>query len=196
MDTRPSRRKAGLRVSETDPDNQNDPSRDEQDRNLLSRRDLLLGATLALSGIGAAAAALPLIDSWSPSAEIEAQRTTEIDLSKIAVGAQSVKTWQGRPLLVVRRTPEWIAKARASEGPLDPQKDSERVQRPEWLILVGVCTHLGCVPNFAPSNARLWLCPCHGSEFDFSGRVTKGPAPINLPVPPYRFESDTKVVVG
>ena len=111
--------------------------------------------------------------------------------------------WQGKPVFIKHRTPEQIAEAKDVEisSLIDPQADIDRVEKPEWLVVVGICTHLGCVPtgtkeSEAHGEYNGWLCPCHGSHYDTSGRIRKGPAPKNLPVPPYEFLSDTRIKIG
>jgi ubiquinol-cytochrome c reductase iron-sulfur subunit len=146
----------------------------------------------------------PFIDSMNPSAEVRAMSTTEIDLSQVQPGQRITVLWRGKPVFIDHRTDVAIAKARADDASaslLDPERDAERVQRPQWLIVIGICTHLGCVPLGQKATDPRgewagWHCPCHGSEYDESGRVRRGPAPRNLAVPPYEFASDSKVVIG
>jgi ubiquinol-cytochrome c reductase iron-sulfur subunit len=168
-----------------------------------SRRDFL--GIVAWSGlaIGGAAVLWPLINSMNPSADVLAMASTAVDLGGIDEGMAITVMWRGSPVFVRHRTAEEIEAAR--ETPLselrDPQTDEERTIRPEWLVVVGVCTHLGCVPlGNKPSDPRGtyggWFCPCHGSVFDTSGRIRSGPAPTNLAVPGYEFESDSRVVIG
>ncbi len=168
----------------------------ESGENTQTRRDWLLISTLTLATAGTAVGLWPFIKSLNPSAEIQAQRTSKIDISGVELGEQLVAQWQGKPLFIVHRTKEMIEKAEADDGGIDPQADSERVERPEWLILLGTCPHLGCVPRFEETDEYLWVCPCHNSTFDYSGRVLRTPSPKNLQVPPYRFISDTEVEVG
>ncbi|KIL97572.1 Ubiquinol-cytochrome C reductase iron-sulfur subunit [Paramagnetospirillum magnetotacticum MS-1] len=139
----------------------------------------------------------------NPAADTLALSTTDVDISAIKPGQAVTVVWRGKPVFVRNRLPEEISAAeQAAVADLrDPQKDSDRVKKPEWLILVGVCTHLGCVPlGQKPADPRGefggWFCPCHGSHYDTSGRIRKGPAPANLPVPPYQFTSDTTVRIG
>lgn len=168
-----------------------------------TRRDFLNLMSTSLAGFGALAVAWPLIDSLNPSADVLALSSIEVDLSAIEVGQAITVKWRGKPVFVRRRTPEEIKEAEDIDVATlrDPQPDSTRVQKPEWLILVGVCTHLGCVPQGQkPSEPRGqyggWFCPCHGSEYDTSGRIRRGPAPTNMVVPEYTFESDTLVKIG
>ena len=147
--------------------------------------------------------AWPIISSLNPSEDVLALSSIEVDLSQIEVGQAITVKWRGKPVFIRHRTPEEIKTAEDVDVATlrDPQPDSARVQKPEWLILVGVCTHLGCVPlGQKPSEPRGeyggWFCPCHGSEYDTSGRIRRGPAPLNLPVPAYAFETDTLVKIG
>jgi len=142
----------------------------------------------------------PLVDQMNPSADTLALASIEYDVSKVAEGQEVTIKWQGKPVFVRHRTPKEIAEAKAGDTAdlRDPQKDEERVKagKAEWLILVGTCTHLGCVPLFGQGDYGGWFCPCHGSVYDTSGRIRKGPAPKNLAVPTYDFLSDTKVKIG
>jgi ubiquinol-cytochrome c reductase iron-sulfur subunit len=168
-----------------------------------TRRDFLYLAAGAMGAVGTAAVVWPLIDTMNPSAEVLALASTEVDLSPIEVGQRITVTWRGNPVFIDHRTQEQIDVAEAvelDELP-DPQADDTRVQKPEWLVVIGVCTHLGCVPlgqKAGQSRGEFggWFCPCHGSHYDTSGRIRKGPAPLNLPVPPYEFTGDTTIVIG
>ena len=165
-----------------------------------TRRDFLFLATGAVAGVGGLAAVWPLINQMNPAADVLALASVEVDLSPIAEGQSITVTWRGKPLFVRRRTAAEIAEARAvALAELkDPEPDSARVRedRPEWLVLVGVCTHLGCVPLGSAGDYGGWFCPCHGSHYDTSGRIRKGPAPVNLPVPDYVFLDDSRILVG
>lgn len=170
----------------------------------IRRRDFLNVAPVAFAGVGAAIATWPLIDSMNPSADVLGQSSTEVDLTPIETGQRITAEWRRQPVFIVRRTSEEIARARAddaSSGLIDPQMDAARIQRPEWLIVIGVCTHLGCIPlGQKPGDPRGryggWVCPCHGSVYDVSGRVRRGPAPRNLDLPPYVFQGNSKVLIG
>jgi len=168
-----------------------------------SRRDFLILATTAVGAIGVASLAWPFIDQMNPSADVLALSTTEVDLAPVAVGQAITVKWRGKPVFIRHRTPDEIKAARSVNiaDLRDPQTDEARVQRPEWLIVVGVCTHLGCIPlGQKPSDPHGdyggYFCPCHGSHYDTSARIRKGPAPRNLVVPDYVFLNDTSVRIG
>jgi ubiquinol-cytochrome c reductase iron-sulfur subunit len=158
------------------------------------RRNFLGKITTVAGATGAVAACWPLVSSMNPSEDVLAKATTEVDISNIPPGGEHSVAWQGKPVFVVHRTPEQIKNAQSSNSTLDPEEDSKRVQNPEWLVVVGICTHLGCVPNRNEEGG--WLCPCHGSMYDASGRVVRGPAPKNLEVPAYSFIGTDKIVIG
>jgi ubiquinol-cytochrome c reductase iron-sulfur subunit len=168
-----------------------------------TRRDFLILSAGALGAVGAAITIWPFIDSLNPARDTLALSTTEVDLSPIQVGQRLTVPWRGKPVFIAHRTPEAIQAAQqvdVSSLP-DPQADSARVKKPEWLVMIGVCTHLGCIPlGQKPGDARGsydgWFCPCHGSAYDTSGRIRQGPAPLNLIVPPYEFTSDTAIKIG
>jgi ubiquinol-cytochrome c reductase iron-sulfur subunit len=168
-----------------------------------TRRDFLYLAAAGMGAVGVGCVAWPLLDTMNPSAEVLALASTEVDLGPIAEGQRITVTWRGNPVFIDHRTPEQIEQARdveVSELP-DPQTDADRVEQPEWLIVIGVCTHLGCVPlgqKTGQSRGEFggWFCPCHGSHYDTSGRIRKGPAPLNLSVPPYQFTGDSTIVIG
>ncbi len=168
-----------------------------------TRRDFLLYATTAVGAVGTAVALWPFIHSMNPAADVLALSTTEVDLAPIAEGQAITVMWRGKPVFVRHRTAAEIQEAQAVPvGELrDPQTDEERVQKPEWLVMVGVCTHLGCIPLGQKAadpkgDFNGWFCPCHGSHYDTSGRIRKGPAPTNLPVPEYAFLTDTSIRIG
>ncbi|SCA56409.1 Ubiquinol-cytochrome c reductase iron-sulfur subunit [Candidatus Terasakiella magnetica] len=168
-----------------------------------SRRDFLLLATSAVGAAGVAGAIWPFVDSMNPSADVLALSTTEVDISQIEEGQSVTVVWRGKPVFVRHRTAAEIEQAAKDDSAslVDVQKDADRVQKPEWLILLGVCTHLGCVPlGQKPGDPKGefggWFCPCHGSHYDTSGRIRKGPAPLNLAVPPYAFLDDENVKIG
>lgn len=164
----------------------------------VTRRDFLYVATGAFGAVGAAFAVWPLIDQMNPSADVLALSSIEVDLSSIEVGQSIKAVWRKQPVFIRHRTAEEIAEARADDDAdlPDPERDEDRVQRPEWLILVGVCTHLGCIPIGDQGQFGGWFCPCHGSHYDKSGRIRIGPAPTNLAVPNYAFLDDHTVKIG
>ncbi|HMS44793.1 MAG TPA: ubiquinol-cytochrome c reductase iron-sulfur subunit [Alphaproteobacteria bacterium] len=168
-----------------------------------SRRDFLVLASGATAAVGIAAFAWPLIQQMNPASDVLALSSIEIDLSKIAVGQSITVKWRGKPVFIRHRTAEEInaaANVNLAELP-DPQNDKERAKKPEWLVVVGICTHLGCVPSGQKVGENRgehggWYCPCHGSQYDTSGRIRKGPAPTNLPVPSYEFIKDNIIRIG
>lgn len=168
-----------------------------------TRRDFLKLVAGSFAAVGVGALAWPFISSMSPARDVLALASTEVDIAPVAVGAAVTVVWRGKPVFVRHRTAKEIEEARAvplSQLP-DPQPDQARVKRDQWLVLVGICTHLGCVPlGQKPTDARGdyggWFCPCHGSHYDTSGRIRKGPAPANLEVPPYAFNTDTQIRIG
>lgn len=168
------------------------------------RRDFLLVATATVATVGAGFAAWPFIDSMNPAADVLARSSVEVDLAPVEVGQRITVVWQGRPVFIDHRSSGQIARAKADDDDptlIDPATDATRVRREEWLIVVGICTHLGCIPLGQRSGDPLgdwggWFCPCHGSHYDASGRIRKGPAPRNLVVPPYAFSDGGTVRIG
>jgi ubiquinol-cytochrome c reductase iron-sulfur subunit len=182
------------------------------------RRRFLVAATSVVGAAGAAGAAVPFVGSWFPSAKAKAAGApVKVNVSKIEPGQQMVAEWRGQPVFILRRSEEALANLRSLEGQLDDLDSQKSVQptyvdprtrsiKPEILLLVGLCTHLGCAPSFRPEVApadlgEAWLggyfCPCHGSRYDLAGRVYKSqPAPLNLPVPPHTYESDDVIIIG
>ncbi|MGI9286811.1 MAG: ubiquinol-cytochrome c reductase iron-sulfur subunit [Pseudomonadales bacterium] len=183
------------------------------------RRRVLTAMTAAVAGVGAVGVVIPFIGSWNPSARAKAAGApVKADVSKIEPGGMIIVEWRGKPVFVVRRTKEALAsleqitpslKDPESQGAVQPDyiDSAERAIKPEILVMLGICTHLGCVPKFRPDvgaadlGGDKWLggffCPCHGSKFDLAGRVYSGvPAPTNLEIPPYRYDSDNVIVIG
>lgn len=182
------------------------------------RRRVLIGATAAVGAAGAVGAAVPFVQSWSPSARAKAAGApVSVDISKLEPGQKLVVAWRGKPVWVVRRTPQTLEGLSKVTGKLrDPKSEKSiqpefahneyRSQKAEYLVLVGICTHLGCSPLYKPEVAspefgKDWMggfyCPCHGSKFDLAGRVYQGvPAPTNLVVPPYYYVSENVITVG
>jgi ubiquinol-cytochrome c reductase iron-sulfur subunit len=168
-----------------------------------TRRDFLFLLTGATVAVGTAALIWPLIDNMNPSADVLALASTEVDLSGVEEGMRITVKWRGKPVFVDHRTQEEIEEARAVpvDELRDPQTDADRVIEPQWLVVVGVCTHLGCVPlGQKPDDPRGdyggWFCPCHGSHYDTSGRIRRGPAPRNLAVPDYAFTDESMIRIG
>ena len=166
-----------------------------------TRRDFLYIATGAVATVGAAATLVPLINQMNPDAStIAAGAPVEIDLAPIAEG-QIVKVfWRSKPIFIFHRTAKDIdlAKNVPVASLPDPEPDAERVKagHEQWLVVIGICTHLGCIPLAHSGQYNGYFCPCHGSVYDTSGRIRSGPAPANLPLPPYEFVSDNKIRIG
>lgn len=170
-----------------------------------SRRDFIFIAAASVGAVGAASAIWPLIAQMNPAADTRALATTEVDLSAVTEGQQIVTTWQGRPVFVRHRTATEISAAQRDDFAVlkDQQTDADRIAqsngqegKPAFIVLEAACTHLGCVPTFAEGDFGGWLCACHGSQYDTSGRIRRGPAPLNLAVAPYIYQSDTVIRIG
>ena len=183
-----------------------------------SRRRLLTAASIVVGGVGVGYAAVPFLASWSPSERAQAAGApVEVDISKLEPGAMMIVEWRGKPVWLINRTQRMLDELPTLDDQLrDPKSELEqqpayaknayRSINPELLVMVGICTHLGCSPTFRPEVASAdlgpdwkggFFCPCHGSRFDMAGRVYQGvPAPSNMVIPPYRFLSDTRVLVG
>jgi ubiquinol-cytochrome c reductase iron-sulfur subunit len=182
----------------------------------VTRRDFIHIAATAFAGIGAAAALWPLVDQMNPDASALSLASVELDLAPIQPGQAVTIMWRGKPIFVRNRTPEEIKaaqdtpiadlkdpEARVLGSPEVPATDAARTKsgHEQWLIAIGICTHLGCIPKgqrLGDNRGEFggWFCPCHGSHYDTAGRIRKGPAPRNLDIPPYAFESDTKIKIG
>ncbi|WP_198369876.1 ubiquinol-cytochrome c reductase iron-sulfur subunit [Roseomonas rosulenta] len=167
------------------------------------RRDFLTLVTTAFVGVGVGAVAWPFIASMQPARDVLALASTDVDLAPVAEGQAITVMWRGKPIFVRNRTAKEIEEARAvpMSQLKDPQADQTRVQKDNWLVMIGICTHLGCVPLGQKATDTKgpydgWFCPCHGSAYDTSGRIRQGPAPRNLEIPPYAFTSDTKIRIG
>lgn len=176
-----------------------------QDGDMPTRRDFIYVATGMVGAVGAAAALWPFIDQMRPDADVRAAGLPiDVDLSAIEPGGTIIVTWRSNPYFVRHLTEEEIASAsELTEGdmkdyaPVDGRiAAAEESANPEWVIVSATCTHLGCVPNTVDNAPEGWFCPCHGSVFDMTGRILRGPAPINLPLPPYVFADATTLVVG
>jgi ubiquinol-cytochrome c reductase iron-sulfur subunit len=175
----------------------------EQDHNGENRRDFLYLTASAMGAVGAGCVAWPFIDQMNPAADTRALATVEVDLSPVEKGQAITVMWRGKPVFIRHRTEDEIEKARSVEmaNLRHQQSDQERVQKPEWLVMVGICTHLGCVPlgqkeQEPKGDYGGWFCPCHGSHYDEAGRIRKGPAPKNLAIPDYKFVNETTIEIG
>jgi ubiquinol-cytochrome c reductase iron-sulfur subunit len=181
-----------------------------------NRRDFLVLTAGAMGAVGVCVTAYPLVQSMNPAADTLAVSTTDVDLTNVKEGQSITVMWQGQPIFIRNRTQKEIDEARAvpigdlkDQDPADLPADQERVAQstfngkdmPNWLVLIGVCTHLGCIPlGQKPTDPHGaydgWFCPCHGSQYDSAGRIRQGPAPKNLYIPPYEFTDATHVTIG
>ena len=163
-----------------------------------NRRDFIFTASYALGAVGVGAVAWPLIDQMNPDASVKALASTEVDISGVERGQSITVLWRGKPVFIRRRTDDEIAKAKEVDLKelKHPEKDEDRAKNPEWLVMLGVCTHLGCVPLGDKGEYGGWFCPCHGSHYDTSGRIRKGPAPTNMEVPKYEFLNSNTIKIG
>ena len=170
----------------------------DSDKKKPNRRDFILTATTAAGAVGVGAAAWPLIDQMNPDAPVKALASTEVDVSSLQPGQSVTVLWRGKPVFIKRRTENEINEARnVNISDLKhPEKDEDRAKNPEWLVMLGVCTHLGCVPLGDKGEYGGWFCPCHGSHYDTSGRIRKGPAPTNLEIPKYEFVNSNTIKIG
>jgi ubiquinol-cytochrome c reductase iron-sulfur subunit len=164
------------------------------------RRDFMVLTASALAGLGAAGIIWPLVSSLNPSADVLALSSVDVNISAIEEGQAITVMWRGKPVFIRHRTKQEIEEAKAVpvNQLIDPQNDEERVKegKEQWLVMVGICTHLGCVPLGEQGDYNGWFCPCHGSHYDTSGRIRKGPAPKNLEVPTYEFINDNIIKIG
>ena len=163
-----------------------------------NRRDFLFTASYTIGAVGLGATIWPFIDQMNPDSSVKALATTEVDLSQIEPGKSITVLWRGKPVFIKRRTESEISEAQSVklEELKHPEKDQDRVKKPEWLVMLGICTHLGCVPLADKGEYKGWFCPCHGSHYDTSGRIRKGPAPVNMEVPKYTFIDDNTIKIG
>ena len=171
--------------------------------NKTPRRDFIKLATMTLGGVGAASLAIPFITSMNPGKDTLALASTEIDLSPLKEGQSLTVIWRGKPVFIKHRTPNDITEAKNTDlnDLIDIEDDADRVQNDKWLVVLGVCTHLGCVPlgqktSDIKGEYGGWFCPCHGSHYDISGRIRKGPAPTNMEVPKYEFVDANTIKIG
>jgi len=171
-----------------------------KDQSKISRRDFVVLSATTVAGVGAAISAWPFLDSMNPASDVLALASIEVDLSPVELGQTLKVLWRGKPVFIRHRTEHEIKEAEDANWRRfpDPQPDSERVKagHEQWLVMIGVCTHLGCIPLGNSGDYGGWFCPCHGSHYDTSGRIRQGPAPLNLVVPEYKFLSDTKIKLG
>jgi ubiquinol-cytochrome c reductase iron-sulfur subunit len=166
----------------------------------VTRRDFITLTASGMCAVGAVACAWPLVDSLNPSADVLAVSSIDVDISHIQPGHTITVMWRGKPIFITNRTPSEVEEARNVKitDLRDPETDEARVKpgKEQWLVTIGICTHLGCIPRANQGDFEGWLCPCHGSHYDTSGRIRQGPAPLNLAIPPYAFLSDTKIRIG
>ena len=162
------------------------------------RRDFLFTASYAVGAVGVAAVVWPLVDQMNPDASVKALASTEVDVSSVKPGNTITVLWRGKPVFIRRRTQEEISEAKSvkMEDLKHPEKDEDRAKDPQWLVMLGVCTHLGCVPLNDKGDYDGWFCPCHGSHYDTSGRIRKGPAPLNMEIPKYEFVNANTIKIG
>lgn len=159
---------------------------------------LVMGSNKFIYASAVRIGAIKFIATMSASRDVLALASAEFDVSAVEEGQTITVKWRGKPVFIRKRTAEEIAEAEGVGLDVlrDPQVDADRVQSPEWLVVMGICTHLGCVPIANAGDYGGWFCPCHGSHYDVSGRIRKGPAPLNLEIPPYKFIDDDKLLVG
>ena len=162
------------------------------------RRSFLFTASYTVGAIGLGATVWPFIDQMNPDSSVKALASTEVDISQIEPGKSITVLWRGKPVFIKRRTPDEISDAKKVnlEDLKHPEKDEDRVKKEEWLVMLGICTHLGCVPLSNKGEYNGWFCPCHGSHYDTSGRIRKGPAPTNMEVPKYEFVDSNTIKIG
>ena len=168
------------------------------DQKKVNRRDFIYTASTVVGVVGVGAAAWPLIDQMNPDASVKALSTTEVDVTSVKPGQSITVLWRGKPVFIKRRTENEISEAKSvSLTELKhPEKDEDRASNPEWLVMLGVCTHLGCVPLADKGDYKGWFCPCHGSHYDLSGRIRKGPAPTNMEIPKFEFVNNNTIKIG
>ena len=163
-----------------------------------NRRDFLFTATYTVGAVGIGATIWPFIDQMNPDSSVKALATTEVDISQIQPGKSITVLWRGKPVFIKRRTETEISEAQSVslEELKHPENDQDRVKKPEWLVMMGICSHLGCVPLSDKGEYNGWFCPCHGSDYDTSGRIRKGPDPTNMEIPKYVFVDENTIKFG
>ena len=163
-----------------------------------NRRDFLFTASYTIGAVGIGATIWPFIDQMNPDRSVKALATTEVDISQIEPGKSITILWRGKPVFIKRRTESEISEAQSVDISelKHPEKDEDRVKKSEWLVMLGICTHLGCVPLSDKGEYNGWFCPCHGSHYDTSGRIRKGPAPTNMEIPKYEFVNTDIIKIG
>ncbi|KAK7748532.1 Cytochrome b-c1 complex subunit Rieske, mitochondrial [Cytospora paraplurivora] len=179
------------------PDFSHYAAKNSPNKNLLYQY-FMVGAMGTIAAAGAKSTIQEFLKNMSASADVLAMAKVEVDLASIPEGKNVIIKWRGKPVFIRHRTEHEIAEAnKVNVSSLrDPQEDSDRVKKPEWLVMLGVCTHLGCVPIGEAGDYGGWFCPCHGSHYDISGRIRRGPAPLNLEIPEYDFPEETKLIIG
>ena len=163
-----------------------------------NRRDFLFTASYTIGAVGIGATIWPFIDQMNPDRSVKALATTEVDISQVEPGKSITVLWRGKPVFIKRRTQSEISEAQSVNLAelKHPEKDEDRVKKSEWLVMLGICTHLGCVPLSDKGEYNGWFCPCHGSHYDTSGRIRKGPATVNMEVPKYEFVDNNTIKIG
>ncbi len=163
-----------------------------------NRRDFLFTASYTMGAVGIGATIWPFIDQMNPDSSVKALATTEVNISQIEPGKSITVLWRGKPVFIKRRTQSEISEAQSVDlnELKHPEKDEDRVKKSEWLVMLGICTHLGCVPLSDKGEYNGWFCPCHGSHYDTSGRIRKGPAPVNMEIPKYEFVDNNTIKIG
>ena len=170
----------------------------DSDKKKPNRRDFIITATTTAGVVGVGAAVWPLVDQMNPDASVKALASTEVDVSNVKPGQSITVLWRGKPVFIKRRTKIEIDEARNVniKELKHPETDEVRAKNPEWLVMVGICTHLGCVPLTDKGDYNGWFCPCHGSHYDLSGRIRKGPAPTNMEIPKFEFVDNNTIKIG
>ena len=171
---------------------------DTKNKDKTTRRDFITTVTATVGAVGVGAAVMPIVSQMNQDSSVKALASIEVDISKVKEGQEITVLWRGKPVFIKRRSKEEIEKAQKVnlKDLKDPEEDKARVKNPEWLVVLGVCTHLGCVPIGGKGDYDGWFCPCHGSHYDTSGRIRLGPAPTILEIPKYEFVGTDKIKIG